>query len=130
MANDRKAPRGGGVEPSYRPDETPLSSSAVVIRRSNSSSSPPSRRRRSVDESAYDLTPYQARLDVAMDDTAVSKVRDPSVSLRLGADGSLPEPARRASGPSLDAFTSVALGTVIGALLVVASVLLFRLLQH
>ncbi|HVU03985.1 MAG TPA: hypothetical protein VHE30_19635 [Polyangiaceae bacterium] len=73
------------------------------------------------------LQPYQARLDVEMDDTAVSKVRDPSVSISLSAEGFVPErrPERteRLRG---EAIRSVVLGTLLGALLVVLTVLVVR----
>lgn len=62
------------------------------------------------------LTPYQARLDVEMDDTAVSKVRDPSVSLRLSREDVLPTSDERARtrGP----LASLALGITGGVLVV------------
>jgi hypothetical protein len=79
------------------------------------------------------LTPYQARLDVEMDDTAISKVRDPSVSIALGADAALSprEGSRlrsRRSSRAIDAAISVSVGLVLGALMVVLTVLVLRAL--
>lgn len=76
--------------------------------------------------SSYRLTPYQARLDVEMDDTAVSKVRDPSVSLILEPSAA-PRP-RKASATRVEALTSIAIGAALGALLVVIIVVLARAL--
>jgi hypothetical protein len=75
------------------------------------------------------LTPYQARLDVEMDDTAVSKVRDPSVSISLGAEHSLGEKASPRAW-SRDAVASVFIGTLLGALLVVTLAIVARLLTR
>jgi hypothetical protein len=63
-----------------------------------------------------------------MDDTAVSKVRDPSVSLRLGAEGAITSkpPPRFTALTGLDAVKSVAVGTLFGALLVVVLVAVIR----
>ncbi len=120
----------GGAKAAPLADETPLSSSGVVVRpppgSSESSSAPDRRRRRDSDPPSYRLTPYQARLDVEMDDTAVSKVRDPSVSIRLGGDGGAPVAAR--GFRRLDAAASVALGAVLGVLLVVVAVWIARAL--
>jgi len=118
VANDGKSPRRGGVEAPYRPEETPISSSAIVIRRSASPEAQ-QRRRRDADLA---LTPYQARLDVEMDDTAVSKVRDPSVSISLAADGLLGEGPRSSRRRAPSAVASVLIGTAIGAFVVVAVV--------
>ncbi len=128
VADNGNVPRRGGVESSYRPDETPISSSAVVIRRSSAKDAQGRRHRVADGEHSYALTPYQARLDVAMDDTAVSKVRDPSVSIRLGAE-ELRRSARK-SVPSMDAIAPVALGTLIGAVLVMLAVFAVRALGH
>lgn len=70
------------------------------------------------------LTPYQARLDVEMDDTAISKVRDPSVSIVL--DGAARSPKQRRRSSTTEAAISVAAGVVLGALLVVLAVILLR----
>ena len=125
-AKDREVPPG-----SSRESETPLSSSAVVVKREageEASEAPPSgaRPRRDSDP-AYRLTPYRARLDVEMDDTAVSKVRDPSVSLVLGPEAKA-RPRDKAAERRLDALASVALGAALGALLVVVIVLIARAL--
>ncbi len=94
-----------------------MSTSGVVVRRADGSqprrSEPP-------------LQPYQARLDVEMDDTAISKVRDPSVSISLSAEGLVPTPVPERPEPS-EAVRSVVLGTLLGALLVVLVVLAVRL---
>jgi len=124
-AKDREVPPG-----SSRESETPLSSSAVVVKREageTASEAPPSdvRRRRDSDPT-YRLTPYRARLDVEMDDTAVSKVRDPSVSLVLGPEAKATRPRDKAAERRLDALASVALGAALGALLVVVIVLIAR----
>jgi hypothetical protein len=122
-ASDRETPPGSS------PDKTPLSSSGVVVKRSEEEQPPPSSspvlRRDSY--SAYRLTPYQARLDVEMDDTAVSKVRDPSVSLVLEPSAVIRSPQK---GPDrrLEAIASIALGAALGALLVVVIVLIARAL--
>jgi hypothetical protein len=115
-------------------DETPISSSGVMVR-AEASPAPASRRKKgsgdSEPPSAW-LTPYQARLDVEMDDTAVSKVRDPSVSLLLGAGDAITSkpPPRPAPVSRLDAIRSVAVGTLLGALLVVTVVAVARWLAR
>jgi hypothetical protein len=65
-----------------------------------------------------------------MDDTAVSKVRDPSVSISLGAELGETElsPKRRKKAGLAEAAISVAAGVVLGALLVVLAVLALRAL--
>lgn len=86
----------------------------------------PSRPRRR-DSEPPGLTPYRARLEVEMDDTAVSKVRDPSVSISLDVDEILPLPeARKSSSPLLEPVYSVALGTVFGAMIVALIVFIVR----
>ena len=121
-ASDRDTPPG-------RESKTPLSSSGVVVKRPDEpgppSASEPARRRDSY--SAYRLTPYQARLDVEMDDTAVSKVRDPSVSLVFEPSAVLPAHRKPGSRRS-EAIASIALGAALGALLVVVIVLIARAL--
>jgi hypothetical protein len=123
-AKDREVPPG-----SSRESETPLSSSAVVVKREagEESEAPPSEARpRRDSDPAYRLTPYRARLDVEMDDTAVSKVRDPSVSLVLGPEAKATRPRDKSAQRRLDALASVALGAALGALLVVVIVLIAR----
>lgn len=71
------------------------------------------KRRDSEPPSFRKLTPYHARLDVEMDDTAVSKVRDPSASLRLG-----PSRNRGRAVGSRDAILATAFGALLGVLLV------------
>lgn len=127
---DRNAERPGKGVPQPTGDETPISSSGVVVRSEAAAGTGSRRKRRPGDSeppSAW-LTPYQARLDVAMDDTAVSKVRDPSVSLRLGAEGAITSkpPPRPTALSRLDAVKSVAVGTVFGALVVVVLVATLR----
>jgi hypothetical protein len=112
------------------PEDRPSSSSSVVprsTREEEAKSRPRIRRPASEPPSFRRLTPYQARLDVEMDDTAVSKVRDPSVSISLEAEPLLDRP-RRAGGLSRDAIASVALGLLLGALAVVAFALALRAL--
>lgn len=95
-----------------------ITSSAIVPSGESGVDSPRSRR-----SSYRALTPYQARLDVEMDDTAVSKVRDPSVSLRLSRQETVPVPEHsRARGP----LASLALGTAGGVLVVLFVALLIR----
>lgn len=73
--------------------------------------------------SVRSLTPYQARLDVEMDDTAVSKVRDPSVSFRLSRKpGTGVGGHARQWGP----LASVVLGVLGGVLVVLVVVAAFR----
>lgn len=76
--------------------------------------------------SAYRLTPYQARVDVEMDDTAVSKVRDPSVSMIL--EPSMAPRPRKHSATRVEAMTSIAIGAALGALLVIIIVVIARAL--
>jgi hypothetical protein len=65
-----------------------------------------------------------------MDDTAVSKVRDPSVSISLDADSLLPIPPPRARPPRFEPVYSVVIGTVLGAVLVMLMVLVARALSR
>jgi hypothetical protein len=123
-ANDGTAPRPGAKR-EQRIEETPISSSGIVPRGTSS------RGRRGDSEPPPTLTPYQARVDVEMDDTAVSKVRDPSVSLRLGADGMLPvAPVARAPEPRVAPLVWIGAGTVLGVLVVTAIALIVRALLH
>jgi len=121
-ASDRESPPGPSKEA-----ETPHSSSGVVVRKSaekGDSQPPASEPRRRRDSDPYRLTPYQARLDVEMDDTAVSKVRDPSVSLVLSPEAAIRRPGK--PDRRNEAMASLALGAAFGALLVVVIVLLSR----
>jgi hypothetical protein len=103
-------------------EHTPVSSSGVVVRtepRTAAGAGAPRKRRR---ESFRPLMPYQARLDVEMDDTAISKVRDPSVSINLD-----PEDVRGEGDVSRrDAIVSTVVGAGLGALLVGVVILLVR----
>jgi hypothetical protein len=114
-------------------DETPISTSGIVPRDERT---PPTdaaarakrHRRRDSDPPSYRyLTPYQARLDVEMDDTAVSKVRDPSVSISLDAEKS---PLLRwvplLRGSRREAVLSTAVGIAFGTLLVAVLAALVR----
>lgn len=93
--------------------------------------------RRSDPPSLRNLTPYQARFDVDMDDTAVSKVRDPSASIRLGPEGEWIEPRPEPKLPWLSRLpwlkrypaASIVLGGASGVLLVVLAVLLVDALR-
>jgi hypothetical protein len=107
-------------------DETPISTSAVLPKLGAGPDEKAARRRhrrRDSDPPSYRyLTPYQARLDVEMDDTAVSKVRDPSVSISLDAEKN---PLRRVLRSTLfrgnrrEALISMGVGIAFGTLLVV-----------
>jgi hypothetical protein len=106
-------------------DETPISTSAILPKTGSASedSTVRKRRRRDSDPPSYRyLTPYQARLDVEMDDTAVSKVRDPSVSISQEAEKN---PLRRVllrsnlfRGNRREALMSMGVGVAFGTLLV------------
>jgi len=120
VAEKRNAPPARGTDKRRHADETPLSSSGVVAKVNDAGT----RARRSEPP----LQPYQARLDVEMDDTAISKVRDPSVSISLSAEGLLPIPPQRRQRKPLDAVYSIALGVLLGALLVVLAVVAIRLI--
>jgi hypothetical protein len=61
-----------------------------------------------------------------MDDTAVSKVRDPSVSISLDAAGILPLPPRAQQASRFRPIYSIALGSLLGALIVALMVLIAR----
>lgn len=62
-----------------------------------------------------------------MDDTAVSKVRDPSVSISLDAAGILPVPPHAPEVVSrFRPIYSIALGSLLGALIVGLMVLVVR----
>jgi hypothetical protein len=118
-------------------DETPISTSGVVVRDDTrvpeesgieltaaASGEPNPRPFKRVDSDApsfRELTPYHARLDVEMDDTAVSKVRDPSVSLRLG-----PARGARLRASPKQALIATSLGALIGVLFVVIVALFIR----
>jgi hypothetical protein len=99
----------------------------------------PHRRARGSEPPLRDLTPYRARLDVDMDDTAVSRVRDPSASLRIGPEGELIElpsavsldpPAKGEATPRATGLfqspLSPLLGAAFGALIVLLAVLAAR----
>lgn len=126
-ASDRKEPPGASPE-----TETPISSSGVVVRKADDQPEEPAAphevlpRRRDSDP-AYRLTPYRARFDVEMDDTAVSKVRDPSVSLVLGP-ATPARPREKAPARKFEALASLLLGAALGVLLVVIVVLIARAL--
>jgi len=106
-------------------EKTPLTSSGVVAKEPGGVPDVPTASARKRDSySGYRLTPYQARLDVEMDDTAVSKVRDPSVSLVLEPSAA-PE-ARKPPATRAEAAMSIAIGAALGALLVVLIVLIAR----
>lgn len=106
-------------------DETPISTSGILPRAEAATDEAwkiraSKHRRRDSDPPSYRyLTPYQARFDVEMDDTAISKVRDPSVSISLDAEKS---PLFRAlallRGSRREALVSTAVGVAFGALLV------------
>lgn len=119
-ASDRDTPEGSPGE-----NKTPLSSSGVVVKNQGGVGDVPvaSAVKR---DSSYRLTPYQARLDVEMDDTAVSKVRDPSVSMIL--EPSFAPRPRRHSATRVEALTSIAIGAALGALLVIIVVVIARAL--
>jgi hypothetical protein len=132
-AKNESAPKSTSSRSRSETDRTPVSSSGVVVRSGSQGSRPGfsaragSRRR---DSEPPALTPYQARLDVEMDDTAVSKVRDPSVSISLDADSLLPIPSPPSTPPRFQPVYSVVLGTVLGALIVMLLVLLARALSR
>lgn len=114
-----------GAEAAAEPRANEITSSGVVAKGEPPGEPPRSRPRRDSEPPSYrHLTPYQARLDVEMDDTAVSKVRDPSVSLRLSPEERLARRARRYRDRSPVA--SLVLGAVWGALLVLVTVALHR----
>jgi len=106
-AEDPARAEAGGPAARSDSDATPLDGVQTPRKRpKRRDSEPPSFRK---------LTPYHARLDVEMDDTAVSKVRDPSASLRLG-----PSRNRRRAVGSRDAILATAFGALLGVLLVTA----------
>ncbi|HVW24668.1 MAG TPA: hypothetical protein VHC69_04830 [Polyangiaceae bacterium] len=122
-ASDRDTPEGSSEEEA----KAVLTSSGVVAKTPGGAADVPvasARKRESY--SAYRLTPYQARLDVEMDDTAVSKVRDPSVSLIL--EPSIAPRPRKPPATRLEAAMSIAIGAALGALLVVIIVLVAKAL--
>ena len=110
-----------GGQASDLADGTPSSASGIVLRDGGGAAA----RREAEPRSWRSLTPYQARLDVEMDDTAVSKVRDPSVSIRLGPDRNLGQQAGRPVRAREAAF-AIVIGVALGALLVVAAVIALR----
>jgi hypothetical protein len=118
---NESAPKGKSLSPRRAADRTPVSSSGVVAR---------APRARPRDSEPPDLTPYQARLDVEMDDTAISKVRDPSVSISLDAAGMLPLSPPPAPVPRFRPIYSIALGTLLGALIVALMVLVAQALSQ
>jgi len=137
VVNDGKAPdeHPGAAQPAAA-DETPLSSSGVVVKPGPTLDETAARhalrhRRRDSEPPSYRyLTPYQARLDVEMDDTAVSKVRDPSVSISLDAEKSpLLTSVIRGHlfrGNAREALLSTIVGVAFGTLLVAVVAALVR----
>jgi hypothetical protein len=112
-------------------DETPISTSGIVAKTGAAADEAAvlrrPRRRRDSDPPSYRfLTPYQARLDVEMDDTAVSKVRDPSVSISLDAEKSPLLLRSLLRGNRRDALLSMAVGIAFGTLLVAAIAAVIR----
>lgn len=113
-------------------DQTPISSSGIVPKsgagRDEASMLRARRyRRRDSDPPSYRaLTPYQARLDVEMDDTAVSKVRDPSVSISLDAEKSPLLLKSLFRGNRREALLSMAVGIAFGSLLVATIAIVIR----
>jgi hypothetical protein len=106
-----------------RGDETPISSSGIVAKTEAAADEAGALRRRrprrDSDPPSYRyLTPYQARLDVEMDDTAVSKVRDPSVSISLDAEKSPLLLRNLLRGNRREALLSMGVGVAFGTLLV------------
>jgi hypothetical protein len=104
-------------------DETPISTSGIVAKTGAAAEEAAAlrrrHRRRDSDPPSYRyLTPYQARLDVEMDDTAVSKVRDPSVSISLDAEKSPLLLRNLLRGSRRDAVVSMAVGVAFGTVLV------------
>jgi hypothetical protein len=123
VVKDGKAPdEQPGSAPSGS-DETPISTSGIVAKTGAAASEAAALRRRSrrrdSDPPSYRyLTPYQARLDVEMDDTAVSKVRDPSVSISLDAERSPLVLRSLFRGNRREALLSMGVGIAFGTLLV------------
>ena len=123
MVKDGKAQE---EQPSSAPaaaDETPISTSGVVPKtgaaRDEAAGLRKRGRRRDSEPPSYRyLTPYQARLDVEMDDTAISKVRDPSVSISLDAENSPLLRRILTRGNRREALLSMAVGVAFGTLLV------------
>lgn len=127
VVKDGKAQEEQPSSAPARADETPISTSGVVPKLGlpvddTGKRTERRRRRRDSDPPSYRyLTPYQARLDVEMDDTAISKVRDPSVSISLDAEAS---PLRRVLRSNLfrgnrrEALLSMGVGIAFGTLLV------------
>lgn len=114
----KDAKLGRSTEDEGGADTQDVTASGIVPSGDSGVDSPRSKR-----SSLRFLTPYQARLDVEMDDTAVSKVRDPSVSLRVSPEDILPTTGRtRGWGP----VASLALGTAGGVLVVLLLAYLVR----
>jgi hypothetical protein len=112
-------------------DETPISSSGIVAKTGAAADEAAALRRRhrrrdSEPPSYRYLTPYQARLDVEMDDTAISKVRDPSVSISLDAEKSPLLLRNLLRGSRQDALVSMAVGVAFGTVLVAVIAALIR----
>jgi hypothetical protein len=118
VTNGRDASRGSG-KVGASDDAVPAPISESGVRAANA----PARRHT---PTFRPLTPYQARLDVEMDDTAISKVRDPSVSIALGADAALHPRGDRGRRRFVEAAVSLGVGVVLGALVVVLVVLAVR----
>ena len=122
MVKDGKAQEEQPSPPRERADETPISTSGIVAKTGAATDEAAGlrrrHRRRDSDPPSYRyLTPYQARLDVEMDDTAISKVRDPSVSISLDAERS-PLLKVLFRGNRREALLSMAVGIAFGTLLV------------
>ena len=108
-----------------RPEETASGVKTAALRgerrvseNNKSDSDPPSFR---------PLTPYQARMDVEMDDTAISRVRDPSASITIGPEGGIIDFSRvRTRVAKVFSASSVAFGATFGIVLVVV---LFAILE-
>jgi hypothetical protein len=123
VVKDGKAQEEQPGSAASRSDETPISTSGIVAKTGAAADEASalkrrSRRRDSEPPSYRYLTPYQARLDVEMDDTAVSKVRDPSVSISLDAEKSPLLLRSLLRGNRREALLSMAVGVAFGSLLV------------
>lgn len=135
MVKDGKAQEEQPSGPPKGADETPISTSGVVAKVGSAADeaaalSVTRHRRRDSDPPSYRyLTPYQARLDVEMDDTAVSKVRDPSVSISLDAEKSPLLLKSLFRGNRREALISTAVGAAFGTLLVMVVAAIVRACQ-
>ena len=124
MAKDGKAQDEQPGAAQAPADETPISTSGILVKPGAAQEEAaalraPRPRRRDSDPPSYRyLTPYQARLDVEMDDTAVSKVRDPSVSISLDAEKSPLYFRKLFRGNRREALLSMVVGVAFGTLIV------------